>query len=122
MCNDTRSVPVPVAGAPITAAVPDPARITIVEADACHFCEDAHQVLAGLVERWPLEVETVDVRSRVGQRLMARHRAGMSPLLLVDDEFFSQGRLPARKLAQLLSSRFGDRPPTAPGSAESSHG
>ena len=31
----------------------------------------------------------------------------MTPLVLVDDEFFSHGRLPRRKLAKLLIERHG---------------
>lgn len=83
----------------------EPARITVVESDACHFCEDAQRALTELAERYPLTVDTVDVRSEVGQRLMRVHRASMSPLVLVDGEFFSHGRLPRRKLTKLLEQR-----------------
>lgn len=83
----------------------DPARITVVESEACHFCEDAHRALSELAARYPLDVETVDVRSETGQRLMQVHRASMSPLVLVDGEFFSHGRLPRRKLVKLLEQR-----------------
>lgn len=83
----------------------EPARITVVESEACHFCEDAHLALAGLADDYPLTVETVDVRSEAGQRLMQAHRASMSPLVLLDGEFFSHGRLPRRKLAKILGQR-----------------
>ena len=81
------------------------ARITVVESEACHFCEDAHLALARLADDYPLTVVSVDVRSEAGQRLMRVHRASMSPLVLLDGEFFSHGRLPRRKLAKLLSQR-----------------
>jgi hypothetical protein len=83
----------------------EPARITVVENEACHFCEDAQRVLAELAGNYPLVLETVDVRSEPGQRLMRVHRASMSPLVLVDGQFFSHGRLPRRKLAKLLEQR-----------------
>lgn len=83
----------------------EPARITVVESEACHFCEDAQRALTDLGESYPLAVDTVDVRSEAGQRLMRVHRASMSPLVLVDGEFFSHGRLPRRKLATLLEQR-----------------
>lgn len=83
----------------------EPARITVVESEACHFCEDAHQALAELADTYPLVVDTVDVRSDAGQRLMQINRAAMSPLVLLDGEFFSHGRLPRRKLAKILGQR-----------------
>lgn len=83
----------------------EPARITVVESEGCHFCEDAHRALAELAATYPMTVEPVDVRSPVGQALMQAHRASMSPLVLVDGEFFSHGRLPRRKLAKILGLR-----------------
>ena len=81
------------------------ARITVVGSEACHFCEDAQRALTRLAESYLLAVDTVDVRSKAGQRLMRVHRASMSPLVLVDGEFFSHGRLPRRKLTKLLEQR-----------------
>lgn len=83
----------------------EPAHITLVESEACHFCEDAHRALAELAATYPLTVHTVDVRSEIGQHLMQTHRASMSPLVLLDDAFFSNGRLPRRKLAKALDRR-----------------
>ena len=83
----------------------EPARITVVESEACHFCEDAQRTLTELVDSYLLTTETVDVRSETGQRLMRVHRASMSPLVLLDGEFFSQGRLPRRKLEKVLGQR-----------------
>lgn len=83
----------------------EPARITVVESQACHFCEDAQRALSELAASYPLTVEAVDVRSETGQQLMRVHRASMSPLILVDGEFFSHGRLPRRKLTKVLEQR-----------------
>ena len=83
-----------------------PVRITVVESEACHFCDDARRVLAALSASYPLAVERLDVRSAEGGRLMGEHRATMSPLVLVDGVFFSNGRLPRRKLGRLLDSRY----------------
>lgn len=88
------------------AATP-PVRITVVESPACHFCADAHEVLEALARSYPLAVQTLDVRGETGRQLMSRHRASMSPLVLVDGEFFSHGRLPRRKLDKMLSQRYG---------------
>lgn len=78
-------------------------RVTVVHAPACHFCEDAEQALDTIAERFPLEVDTVDIDSTEGRRLVAVHRPAMNPLVLVDGTFFSSGRLPRRKLEKLLA-------------------
>ena len=82
-------------------------RVTVVESEACHFCVDAKQVLAEFAGRYPLEVRTVDARAVDGQVLMTRHRAPMSPLVLLDGDYFSSGRLPRRKLEKVLQARVG---------------
>ncbi len=96
-------------------ASPVPVRVTVVESEGCHFCVDARQVLADATAGFPVEVSTVDVRSPEGEDLMRAHRATMSPLVIVDGQFFSNGRLPRRKLAKVLRERFAE--PITTGSA-----
>jgi hypothetical protein len=84
-----------------------PAQITVVASEACHFCADAQHELTRLAATFPLTVDTVDARSAAGRDLMTRHRAAMSPLVLLDGTFFSSGRLPRRKLIKVLGQRFG---------------
>jgi alkyl hydroperoxide reductase subunit AhpF len=95
---------------PLPTPASEPVQITVVESEACHFCADAHQALATFATRFPVSVRTVDVRSEVGRALVARHRAPMNPLVLLDGAFFSSGRLPRRKLEKLLTGRY--RPAT----------
>ena len=87
--------------------VPSPALVTVVESEACHFCADAHQALADLAAtiRWWRPPSTS--ARKPGGLLMARHRATMSPLVLLDGAFFSNGRPPRRKLAKNLTQRYG---------------
>ncbi len=80
--------------------------VTVVHATACHFCDDAQQALGELAAEYPLRVSLVAAESPAGQRLLAEHRVGMFPLVLLDGVFFSQGRLPRRKLRKLLDSRL----------------
>ena len=81
-------------------------RVTLVEAPGCHFCADAHEALAAVAEDGHrIEVSTVNALSTEGRALMQRHRAALSPLVLVEGAFFSQGRLPRRKLVRLLEQR-----------------
>ena len=84
---------------------PAPVRVTVVESEACHFCEDAREGLTSLARSYPLDIEFVDVRTGEGQRLMRSHRASMSPLVLLDGAFFSHGRLPRRKLIKVLDQQ-----------------
>ena len=90
------------AGSSPPSAVPR-RRVTVVHAPACHFCEDAQDALAQLAHEVPLEVDVVDSDSPRGRQLLAAHRAGMFPLVLLDGAFFSAGRLPRRKLRAVLA-------------------
>ncbi|WP_432831335.1 hypothetical protein [Dactylosporangium sp. CA-092794] len=82
-----------------------PSTVTLVHTPACHFCADAEQALAELAERMPLRVELVAASSDAGAVLVAEHRPAMFPLVLLDGEYFSAGRLPRRKLAARLAAR-----------------
>ena len=82
-----------------------PAQVTVVTDSACHLCEQAQEALSGLAQEYPLMVLVLDAASESGQVLLGGYGAGMFPLVLVDGEFFSAGRLPRRKLARLLAAR-----------------
>ncbi|GAA2181189.1 hypothetical protein GCM10009785_15070 [Brooklawnia cerclae] len=77
-------------------------RLTLVTSPGCHFCQDAHSVLAEFAGRGLVELGTVDAESSEGLALVETHRPAMFPLVLLDGRFFSNGRLPRRKLAHVL--------------------
>jgi glutaredoxin len=79
------------------------AMITLVHAPACHFCADAQKALAELGQQFPITVELVEAESPVGAALIEEHRPALFPLVLLDGEFFSTGRLPRRKLRAVLA-------------------
>lgn len=79
--------------------------ITVVHAEACHFCTDAGKVLEELGRTFAIDVHSVRTDSDEGRALAALHRPAMSPLVLVDGEFFSHGRLPRKKLTRVLTAR-----------------
>ncbi len=83
-----------------------PTAVTVVHSPACHFCADAQATLAELAGEFPLTVELVGATEPRGKALVLAHRAPMYPLVLVDGEFFSFGRLPRRKLRKALEARF----------------
>jgi hypothetical protein len=79
--------------------------ITVVRTTACHLCADARAALVDLGHEYPLDVAYLDATDPAGRELVARHRVAMFPLVLVDGQFFSHGRLPRDKLRQLLEAR-----------------
>ena len=83
--------------------------VTVVEAPACHLCYSAKSTLAVLAQSYPMTVQVLSIGSVQGGALMARHRAPMSPLVLLDGQYFSSGRLPRRKLERRLeNARVGE--------------
>jgi glutaredoxin len=79
--------------------------ITVVHTRACHFCADAEEALTALGRQIPIRVELIEAGSDAGAALVDTHRPSMFPLVLLDGAFFSQGRLPGRKLRAVLGSR-----------------
>jgi alkyl hydroperoxide reductase subunit AhpF len=88
--------------APSTQGMAGPV-VTLVEAPACHLCEDAKSALAVLAQAYPMTVHVMPIGEEPGRALMQEHRAPMSPLVLLDGEYFSSGRLPRRKLEKRLA-------------------
>jgi hypothetical protein len=74
-------------------------RVDLVTSPACHFCEDAHDVLARLAADGVITLNEAQADSSRGATLIGVHRPALFPLVLVDGAFFSAGRLPRRKLA-----------------------
>src|SRR5574338_680672 len=84
--------------------VADPV-VTVVHASGCHYCDDARVGLEELAREHPTRVDDFAAASPEGLRLLAAHRAPMFPLVLLDGEFFSSGRLPRGKLRIRLDQR-----------------
>jgi glutaredoxin len=78
--------------------------VTLVEAPACHLCEHAKSALAVLAQSFPMTVRVLSIDAEAGRALMEQHRAPMSPLILLDGQYFSSGRLPRRKLERRLEA------------------
>jgi len=79
--------------------------ITIVQAPACHLCQDAESAVAQLATDYPIRTQVLDIGSAEGLALVQAHRPAMNPLVLLDGEFFSAGRLPRGKLRATLAAR-----------------
>jgi len=79
--------------------------LTLVVSSSCHLCEDAKLVLEEIASEFRLALRLVDAASPEGWALLARYRAGLLPLAILDGEWFSAGRLPRRKLRKALEAR-----------------
>lgn len=77
--------------------------VTLVEAPACHLCDHAKSALAVLAQSFPMTIAVLSIDDEAGRALMEHHRAPMSPLVLLDGQYFSAGRLPRRKLERRLA-------------------
>ena len=93
----------PAGGGPAAVGVAVPVVITLVEAPACHLCEHAKSALAVLAQSFPMTVRVLSIGDEAGRALMEQNRAPMSPLVLLDGQYFSSGRLPRRKLERRLT-------------------
>jgi len=78
--------------------------VTVVHSTACHYCDDAAKALTLLAEQFDIAVRYVHLDTPEGQELVIEHRPPMTPLVLVDGDYFSSGRLPRRKLTKLLTA------------------
>lgn len=78
--------------------------VTVVVTTACHLCHDAVGELAERAAQGELELNVVSAESGDGQALTAEHRPAIFPLVLLDGQYFSVGRLPRRKLDKLLAA------------------
>ncbi len=82
-----------------------PIEVTLIESRGCHLCADARSALQEFGARYQLSLRSVDASSPEGLELIRRHRPTLQPLVLVNGEPFSAGRLPRRKLERYLTGR-----------------
>jgi hypothetical protein len=83
----------------------NPPEALVVSTTGCHLCADAEAVLTELDHDARVSVRVVDSGSDEGRAIIARHRPSMFPLVLIDGEPFSVGRLPRGKLRRLLDAK-----------------
>ena len=81
-----------------------PPHVTVVRTPACHFCHDAEETLSAFAYAGTVALTILEADSDEGRALIDRHRPALAPLVLLDGEFFSSGRLPKHKLARTLGA------------------
>lgn len=77
--------------------------VTLVTAEACHLCEDAHTEL--LEPRDPRAATARPGGRRITAGPGSTNTARPCSLVLLDGAFLSAGRLPRRKLDRALAAR-----------------
>lgn len=75
---------------------------TLLTKDDCHFCEEAKRVLARFADDGQLAFRELRLDSEEGQRLATSAGAPFPPVVFLDGEYFSYGRLSERKLRKAL--------------------
>lgn len=76
--------------------------VVLLTKSACHFCEQAKDVLGRLRGEYDLRVREVALESEEGRTLALMSAAPFPPVVFVDGEPFSYGRLSERKLRKAL--------------------
>ncbi len=79
-----------------------PIEVVLVEAPACHLCEDAARALEELARERALSVRQVDIASAEGRAIVRLHRAPMPPVVIIDGELLGWGRLSRGKLRRRI--------------------
>jgi len=94
-----------------TDAIPDvtPIHVTLLTQAHCGFCEQAEETLERLAREYSLTLTYVNLASVEGHQLALRHGIIFAPGVLLDDDFFSYGRLSERKLRRALDARLARR-------------
>lgn len=76
--------------------------VVLLTKSDCHFCEQAKDVLARLRGEYDLRVREIALESEEGQSLALASAAPFPPVVFVDGEPLSYGRLSERKLRKTL--------------------
>jgi glutaredoxin len=76
--------------------------VLLLTKDDCHFCEQAKDVLARLRHEYGLRVREVALESQEGRSLALESAAPFPPVVFLNGETFSYGRLSERKLRKAL--------------------
>ena len=79
-----------------------PATATLLTKEDCAYCDQAKQVLDRIAADYPLAVQCLNLESPQGEALARRVGALFAPVVLIDDELFSCGRLSERRLRRHL--------------------
>jgi glutaredoxin len=76
--------------------------VVLLTKDECHFCDEAKRVLARFADDGQLAFREVRLDSEEGRQLATNAGVPFPPVIFLDGEYFSYGRLSERKLRKAL--------------------
>ena len=83
--------------------------VTVVEAPACHLCEDAKSALAVISQSYPMNVHVLSVLDEPRLTRIQEHGATQEPRDMREGESLPQGRRQRRKLRRTGAEKVGER-------------
>lgn len=72
--------------------------ITMVSTEGCHTCKEVKETLNKLTSEYDLSINEVDATTDKGQELIKKHNISSSPGLIINNEFFSSGKVTEKQL------------------------
>ena len=76
--------------------------VVLLTKDECHFCDEAKRVLARFADDGQLAFREVRLDSEEGREMATNAGVPFPPVVFLDGEYFSYGRLSERKLRRAL--------------------
>ncbi len=77
--------------------------VTLVTSPGCHMCEMAKDVINAVALEIPLSVKVVELISPEGEALAASHRMPFPPLILINGQHHTHGRISEKKFRRALA-------------------
>lgn len=77
--------------------------LLLLTKEDCSLCDDAKEVLERLRPLYDLELQSISLESEEGRQLALTSGAAFPPVVFVNGELFSYGRLSERRLRRALT-------------------
>jgi len=82
-------------------------KVTVITMEGCSHCAQVFKHLEALSADFPdTKIETIDITSDEGQKLVAEHSILSSPGVLIDGEFVFFGPRSKEEIRDMLSSHI----------------
>jgi len=79
-------------------------KLQLLKLPRCHVCIEVQRILSEeIIPLFPdIEIETIDMTSERGQKMLLDHKADTSPVLFIEGELFSEGPVDKHELIAQL--------------------
>ncbi len=72
--------------------------VTFIMFENCDLCDYIKKILYKLEGEYDLSITEVDGSSDFGKKLLKKYKAKEKPVIIIDDKFFSQGKVTEKAL------------------------